>query len=164
MYYDTAFGIDAVEKNKQLEKHMRNGKLPGLNFQAKRHTLISNMEQAVRLNSIKIRSIRTLNEIDTFVFLNGRPDHMKGYHDDLLMAMAMCNFVGMTSFKDLEKSKGQAKAMIDSWAVTTTSTDNVNELNTTSVAGFYTDSNNKQTLEQTKEYNWLFSGFGQKRR
>jgi phage FluMu gp28-like protein len=165
MYYDTAFGIDALEKNKQLEKHMRNGKLPGLNFQAKRHTIISNMEQAVRLNSIKIRSVRTINEIDTFVFVNGRPDHQKGYHDDLLMAMAMCNFVGMTSFKDLEKSKGQAKAMINSWAVTTTDTETISELNTTSVAGFYTDNKKQQqTLQQTKEYNWLFSGFGEKRR
>ena len=40
----------------------------------------------------------------------GRADHMKGYHDDLLMSIAMCCFVGATSFKDLEKSKGQAKA------------------------------------------------------
>jgi hypothetical protein len=159
MYYDTAFGIDALEKNKQLEKHMRNGKLPGLNFQAKRHTIISEMEQAIRLNSIKIRSVRTLNEIDTFVFINGRPDHMKGYHDDLLMALAMCNFVGMTSFKDLERSKGQAKAMVNSWAVTTTDSDTINELNTSNVGGFYTNQNkNKQTIEQTKEHMWVFGG------
>jgi hypothetical protein len=164
MYYDTAIGIDSLENNKSLQKYMRNGKLPGLNFQSKRNTLISEMEKSIRMQTVKVRSTRTFNEMPTFVFINNRPDHMKGYHDDLLMGVAMCNFVGMTSFKDLEKSRGQAKAMINSWAVTTTSSESISELNTNIATGFYTDNNNKQTLQQTQDYNWLFSGFGQKRK
>lgn len=162
MYYDSVIGIDAVENNKALERYMRNGKLPGLNFQSKRNTIISELEKSVRMDTVKIRSVRTFHEMDTFVFINNRPDHEKGSHDDLLMGLAMCVFVGMTSFKDLEKSRGQTKAMINSWAVTSTSTDTIEELNVNGVMGFYTDNNNRQTVEQTKEYNWLFSGYGQK--
>jgi hypothetical protein len=160
MYYDIAVGIDALESNKALQKHMDKGKLPGLNFQKNRNTIVSKLEESIRLDSFKIRSKRALNEIGTFVYINGRPDHMKGYHDDLLMSIAMCCFVGMTSFKDLEKSKGQAKAMINSWAVETTQISDHGELNEVIGTGFYTDNNRKTnaTPQQTKEYAWLFSG------
>jgi hypothetical protein len=160
MYYDSPIGIDALENNKQMLKYMSNGKMPGINFQKSRNTIIMEGEKAVRMASIKIRSIRTLSEIPTFVYVNNRPDHQKGSHDDLLMCLFMTNFVGMTSFKDLEKSKGQAKAMIDSWVSTETSVNVMSEIQDT-IPGFYTD-NKHQTIKQTEEYSWLFSGFGQK--
>ncbi|NCX56461.1 MAG: hypothetical protein EBW87_04590 [Burkholderiaceae bacterium] len=47
--------------------------------------------------------------------MNGRPDHQKGQHDDLIMAMAMAIYVGESSFSKLEKATEQAKAMIESW-------------------------------------------------
>lgn len=74
----------------------------------------------------------------------------------------MANFVGMTSFKDLEKSKGHAKAMVNSWAVTTSTPSEISELNEVTNLGFYTDAksqvNSQQTLQQTQEYAWMFSG------
>lgn len=161
LYYDNVIGIDAIENNKSLEKYMRNGKLPGLNFQNKRTTIITEMEKSVRMDTIKIRSVRTLNEMPTFVFINNRPNHMKGYHDDLLMGMAMCNFVGMTSFKDLEKSKGQVKAMVESWSSIETSTQENEELDKVVGVDFYVNGGvpkDEQSLEKTQEYMWMFSG------
>jgi hypothetical protein len=162
MYYDTPIGIDMLENNKQLQKYMSNGRMPGLNFQKNRNTIVMEGEKAIRMNSIKIRSIRTLTELPTFVYINNRPDHTKGSHDDLLMALFMCNFVGMTSFKDLEKSKGHAKAMVNSWAVATNDTSEISELNEVVNMGFYTDPKStvkdKQSLQQTQEYLWMFSG------
>lgn len=162
MYYDTPIGIDMLENNKQLQKYMSNGRMPGLNFQKNRNTIVMEGEKAIRMNSIKIRSIRTLTELPTFVYINNRPDHTKGSHDDLLMALFMCNFVGMTSFKDLEKSKGHAKAMVNSWAVATNNTSEISELNEVVNMGFYTDPRStvkdKQSLQQTQEYLWMFSG------
>jgi hypothetical protein len=62
----------------------------------------------------------------------------------------------------LEKSKGQAKAMINSWSVETGTIEENPILNEVIGTGFYTDSRNKDnnriTTEQTKEYSWLFSG------
>ena len=162
LYYDITVGIDSVENNKALQKYMDKGKLPGLNFQKNRNTIVSKLEEAVRMDSFKIRSKRALMEIETFVFMAGRADHMKGYHDDLLMSIAMCCFVGATSFKDLEKSKGQAKAMISSWSVETNNVEDDSTLNEVINTGFYTDNKNrkkdKQTLKETQEYMWLFGG------
>jgi hypothetical protein len=162
MYYDTPIGIDMLENNKQLQKYMSNGRMPGLNFQKNRNTIVMEGEKAIRMNSIKIRSIRTLTELPTFVYINNRPDHTKGSHDDLLMGLFMCNFVGMTSFKDLEKSKGHVKAMVNSWAVATNDTTDISELNEVVNMGFYTDpkaiTKDKQSLQQTQEYMWMFSG------
>ena len=53
----------------------------------------SNLEEKVRLNEIKIRSKRTTNEMRTFIYKNGRPDHMEGYHDDCLMALGIALWI-----------------------------------------------------------------------
>jgi hypothetical protein len=162
LYYDVTVGIDSVENNKALQKYMDKGKLPGLNFQKNRNTIISKLEEAIRLDSFKIRSKRALTEIETFVFISGRADHMKGYHDDLLMSIAMCCFVGATSFKDLEKSKGQAKAIVNSWSVETTNVSDNKFLGEVAGTGFYTDqkekNNKKVTVDQFKENMWVFGG------
>lgn len=113
------------------------------------------------MDSFKIRSKRALSEIETFVFINGRADHMKGYHDDLLMSIAMCCFVGSTSFKDLEKSKGQAKAIVSSWSIETNDVKDDNTLSEAVGTGFYTDQtkNDKNvTVEQFKDNMWVFGG------
>ena len=45
---------------------------------------------------------RLISELKTFVYRNGRPDHMDGYHDDIIMALAMPIFIVQTTFKKLE--------------------------------------------------------------
>jgi len=157
MYYDVVLGIDSITNNKNLERHMRDGKLPGLNFQKNRNMIVNKLEEGVRLDSFKVRSIRAIAEMDTFVFKNGRPDHMKGYHDDLLMAIAMCCYVSQTSFKDFEKSKGQTKAMLDSWVVSTQTNEGVNELNSVSDYNLKKDIS-KQVQLANSDHNWLFFG------
>ena len=159
MYYDVVLGIDSVNNNRTLEKHMRDGKLPGLNFQKNRNTIVTKLEESVRLDSFKVRSVRALAEMDTFVFKNGRPDHMKGYHDDLLMAIAMCTFVAQTSFKDFEKSKGQTKAMLDSWVVSTQTSETVDALNTSEYNAIVNrEATAKQVQHALSEHNWVFAG------
>jgi hypothetical protein len=159
MFYDQVIGIDSVTNNRTLEKHMLNGKLPGLNFQKNRNTIVTKLEESVRLNTFKVRSIRSLAEMDTFVFKNGRPDHMKGYHDDLLMGIAMCCYVSQTSFKDFEKSKGQAMAMLDSWVVSTTTNESIEELNQTDYNNLLNGGDIGRHVQSARsEYNWVFAG------
>jgi hypothetical protein len=159
MFYDTVIGIDAVENNRAIQKHIKNGKLPGLNFQKNRNTIVSELEKAIRMDTFKVRSIRSINEMSTFVYINGRPDHMKGYHDDLLMSIAMCVYAGTRSFKDLQKSKGKAKAMIESWATSETTTEDLGALE--GAIGFYTDNSSQQNQDpkqMMQENMWLFGG------
>ena len=109
-------GLNAADKWKYNPK--MNEKIPGLNFNSKRVQIIASFEEALR-HDFRVRSMRLFNELGTFVYVNGRPDHQKGQHDDLIMAMAMAIYVGENSFTQLEKVTEQTKAMIDSWAVST---------------------------------------------
>jgi hypothetical protein len=109
-------GVNPADKWKWDPKS--NDKIPGINFNSKRVQIVAAFEEALRHN-FGVRSQRLYNELNTFVYINGRPDHQKGQHDDLIMAMAMALYVGETSFAQLEKSTEQAKAMLESWQVET---------------------------------------------
>jgi hypothetical protein len=56
--------------------------------------------------------------MNTFIYVNGRPDHQKGQHDDLIMGISMAIYVGESSFSKLEKVVEKTKVMINSWTVT----------------------------------------------
>lgn len=134
-------------------------KIPGINFNNKRVQIIASYEECLR-HEFKIYSSRLYNEMDTFVYINGRPDHQKGRHDDLLMAIAMTTYVGETSFSKLTKVTEQAKAMINSWSV--------NDNNTTKqmmdfnpVIPLYNDrqgqfSGQEISRKDYQTYGWLF--------
>ena len=77
---------------------------------------LRSFEEALR-HGFKIYSARLLGELNTFVYINGRPDHMKGHHDDLIMSVAMALYVGQSSYNQLEKVTEQTKAMLNSWEV-----------------------------------------------
>lgn len=91
-------------------------KIPGINFNNKRSQIISAFEEQVRHGFI-IKSARILNELNTFVYINGRPDHMKGQHDDGIMSMSMALYVGDICFTQLKRNESNNKAMIDSWTM-----------------------------------------------
>jgi hypothetical protein len=55
--------------------------------------------------------------MNTFIYINGRPDHQKGHHDDMIMSIAMATYVAESSFGELTKVTEHTQAMIDSWAV-----------------------------------------------
>ena len=133
-------------------------KIPGLNFSQKRVQIIASYEEALR-HGMKIRSSRLLSEMNTFVYINGRPDHMKGQHDDLIMAIAMAVYVAESSFSQLEKVNQQAKIMLDSWAVETyekpreqyfnPAIPNKNQFNSP-------EYRNQATRKDYEQYLWLF--------
>jgi len=104
-------GLNTANKWKYNPKALE--KIPGLNFNNKRVQIVAAFEEALRHN-FEIRSSRLLNELNTFVYINGRPDHQKGQHDDLIMAIAMAIYVGENSFTQLEKVTEQTKAMMES--------------------------------------------------
>ena len=110
-------GINAFDKWSWNPK--ANEKIPGLSFNSKRTQIVAAFEEALRHNFV-VRSIRLINEMKTFVYINGKADHMKGHHDDLIMAMAMCIYVGEFSFSLLKKNEESTKALLDGWMVSET--------------------------------------------
>jgi Terminase large subunit, T4likevirus-type, N-terminal len=151
MYVD---GVDMSNKWKFDPKI--NDKIPGINFNAKRVQIIATYEEYLRHGFI-IRSKRLLGEMHTFVYINGRPDHQKGQHDDLIMSTAMAIYVGESSFTQLSKNMNQAKVMMESWTV------NTNDVQQTSYFNPIVGVDNKQhrnqpTKKDYENYLWLFKG------
>lgn len=59
-----------------------------------------------------IRSIRTLNELQTFIWINGKPQSMKGYNDDLVMSLCIGVWVRFTSYIIQKEARKFAKSRI----------------------------------------------------
>ena len=151
MYVD---GVDISNKWKYDPKATE--KIPGINFNAKRVQIIATFEEYLR-HGFRVNSSRLLNEMNTFIYVNGRPDHQKGQHDDLIMSVAMALYVGETSFSSLNKVTNQTKAMINSWTV------NTNEFNRKQfmdpvISQQQENIKREATKSDYENYLWLFGG------
>ena len=144
----------------------------GLNFQKKnnRTKIVEAMETAMR-NGFIVRSTRLIDEMKKFVFDdNGRPDHIRGAHDDVLMAVSMCLFIAETRFKRLEANKESTQFMLNNWRLETAP---INRVETNQEASTpYMDPfkiggdddddlleqmgiKNANNIKNTQKYNWL---------
>ena len=152
-------GVNPADKWKWDPKSQ--DKIPGINFNSKRVLIIQAFEEALRFD-FALRSQRLFNELNTFVYVNGRPDHQKGQHDDLIMAFAMAVFVGETSFAQLEKATEQTKAMLESWTTEkNTFKDSSQNFNPGLPANTYNNMNygrQEVTKSDYEKYLWLFGG------
>jgi len=149
-------GVDLANKWKYDPKALE--KIPGLNFNNKRVQIIASFEEAMR-HQFKIYSVRLFSEMNTFVYVNGRPDHQKGQHDDLIMSIAMATYVAESSFSSLEKVTEQTKAMLESWSVA--NNENASkQLDFNPVIPYGHDRLNQRNQNVTREdyekYSWLF--------
>ena len=151
-------GANTADKWKYNPKLLE--KIPGINFNNKRSQIVSSFEEGLR-HGFQIKSHRLLNELYTFVYVNGKPNHMKGKHDDLIMAMAMAIYVGDNSFTQLKKADEMTRAMLDSWVRTEEAPKTVpKELrpipNSSALQTHIKPNTSSEQLY--KEYSWLFGG------
>lgn len=94
-------------------------KLPGFHFQGNRFPVLSNFAGMVRNNEFKIRSLRVINELETWIFKGeqGRIDHQTGAHDDTLTCLAMGLFVMKYSLNKLEATKQKDAAILRAYTI-----------------------------------------------
>lgn len=92
-------------------------KLPGFHFQGNRFPVLSSFAGMVRNNEIKIRSIRVINELETWIFKGdtGRMDHMSGAHDDSITCLAMGLFVMQHSLSKIQSAKSKDAAILKAY-------------------------------------------------
>ena len=150
-------------------------KIPGINFNNKRTQIVAAFEEQLR-KGFAVRSNRLLNELNTFVYLNGRPDHMKGAHDDAIMSLSMALYAGDMCFNQLERNTAQNLAMLESWVMS----ERTYESNKTfysygktfdQIGSMAMDNNNlyygnnptNDTKQAYQEYSWLFGNYRTKR-
>ena len=159
MSYQGGFYIDGVDtSNKWKWDPKVNDKIPGINFNAKRVQIISALEEACR-HGFRIYSNRTYNEMNTFVYINGRPDHQKGHHDDCIMGLSMAIYVAEKSFQSLEKVTNHTKAMLNSWSTAVNENKNASEFFNPLVPQMGRDGmghNRSSSKEDYQKYGWLF--------
>ena len=156
-HYDT---LDDIEAFYLPDKDA----IPGINFAKKnrRGQIVAALEEAVSRGDFKVRSERVIFEMRKFIYRNGRPDHMKGSHDDLIFALGMCLFVANSSFRRLEKSDSMTKAMLDSWKISSNTTETRSTTMLDSVLSSpdpdksYEKMANENIIRNTRDFSWVF--------
>ena len=154
-----------LSNRKDIGKFKSNeNKIPGFNVGAYRLNMVAEFEKVVRTGEFKVRSHRVISEMKTFIYINGRPDHMKGYHDDCIMSIAMCLFVLQHSFKNLEKVNNQTRAILNSWVATTAGSSGafiqeIEQNSQNNVMPVIPSTNQSSNLPNDyRQYSWLFGG------
>ena len=159
LQYEPGLYVDGVDtSNKWKWDPKMNDKIPGINFNTKRVQIIAAFEEAVR-HGFKIYSHRTYNEMNTFVYINGRPDHQKGQHDDCIMGLSMAIYTAEKSFASLGKVVNHTKAMLNSWATVMNENKNTSEFFNPMVPQMGRDPqlrNNGASKADYQKYGWLF--------
>jgi len=129
--------------------------VPGFSTSMKtRPLIIAKLEEYVRNKSIKINSFRTANELDTFVWVNGRPEAQKGYNDDLTMSLAIGCWVRDTAIINNERNLEYSKAFLGCIIKTGNYLD-------TSVRAFQNEEKNRKieiNKQVYKDFGWIIKG------
>jgi len=88
--------------------------IPGFTTSHKtRPLIIAKFEEFIRNKMLTIYSKRLGNELDTFIWRNGRPEAQRSYHDDLIMAAAIGCWVRDTAIIENQRDTAYKKAFLN---------------------------------------------------
>lgn len=115
--------------------------------------ILAKLEEFIRNNIISIYSSRLLNEIKTFVWNNNKPEAMRGYNDDLVMALAIACWVRDTALSVNQRDIEYTKAFMSAFKKT-------NSVMNTSIPGMkgYKAVQKTEQIKKRQEFAWLFKG------
>ena len=129
--------------------------IPGFTTSLKtRPLIIAKFEEFIRNKVLTIYSKRLANELDTFIWKNGRPEAQRGYNDDLVMAAAIGCWVRDTAIVENQRDVEYKKAFLNSIVTNRTTLD-------TRAPGQYKASLKESFEEQQKlrkQFSWIFKG------
>lgn len=119
LYYDETAALKTYTSDyaKKLFNKKNDEKLPGFRSNGLRLQMISNFVEMLKNNSFRVRSERVITELDTWIFKNGRPDHLSGAHDDNLTCLSMGLFVMQYYMLRTDNLKKKDGAIAKSWFV-----------------------------------------------
>ena len=119
MYFSIKSSHEYVE---QHQAETMTNSVPGFTTSTKtRQIIVAILEEFIRNKLITIYSQRIHKEITTFIWHNGKPQAMRGYNDDLIMALAIGCWVRDTALQANKRDVEYKKAMINSMVVANTS-------------------------------------------
>ena len=98
----------------QLEAETMSNSVAGFTTSQKtRPLIVAKLEEFIRNKLITLYSSRIANELKTFVW-NGRPEAMRSYNDDLIMALAIACWVRDTALETNGRDAEYQKACLSS--------------------------------------------------
>ncbi len=121
-----------------------------------RPLIVAKLEEFVRNRMLTTYSSRIYHEMKTFIWHNGKPQAMRSYNDDLVMALAIGCWIRDTALQVNKREVEYQKAMINSMYKSDST------MNTTikGMQGY-----NKSTTEKIKEFEkemaafpWIYKG------
>jgi len=133
---------------------LANNAVMGFSMTSKTRPLVlAKLEEFVRNKLVTIYSRRTLNEMKTFVWQYGKPQAMKGYNDDLTIALAIGCWVKDIAFEVSQRDVEYKKAFLN--CITKGDT-----IINTSISGMHGFKHNKEIHEREKyeDFIWLLKG------
>jgi hypothetical protein len=107
--------VDVEHQHSNRYRSQDKGMIAGFSTTSRtRPLIISKLEEYIREKSIIIRSVRTIDELFTFIWMNGRAEAMRGYNDDLTMSLAISLWVRDTALRLRQEGIDLTKQAINS--------------------------------------------------
>jgi hypothetical protein len=110
--------LQVVDVSNRYYSHRRTDMVAGFTISSKtRPLIIAKLDEYMRENSIIIRSNRSITELETFIWKNGRAEALSGYNDDLTMALAIGLWVRDTALRLHQDNIEYTKKGLDSTSI-----------------------------------------------
>ena len=154
IYFSTKGSAEYVD---QVSAEGTTNTVPGFTTSHKtRPLIIAKLEEFIRNKSIKINSLRTVNELDTFIWSYGRGQAMQGYNDDLVMSLAIACWIKDTVFQTNQRELEYRKAMLTSLVKTNTMIDT----KIPGMTGYNKDLSisRNEAKQQYENFFWVYKG------
>ena len=155
LYYSTKGTHEYVE---QYLAEGATNTVPGFTTSQKtRPLIVAKLEEFIRNELITINSVRSHQELKTFIWKNGRPEAQRGYNDDLVMSLSIACWVRDTVLEENTRDLQYKRAFLNSMISSNT------KLNTTipGMEGYkkVESFDRIRAAENTyKEFGWLIKG------
>jgi hypothetical protein len=111
LYHSLKSSHDYID---QYQAETNSSAIPGFTTSMKtRPLIVAKFEEYVRNKMLTIYSKRLINELDTFIWRNGKPEAQRGYNDDLIMACAIGCWVRDTVLIENKRDMEYKKAFLN---------------------------------------------------
>lgn len=135
--------------------------IPGFFIGNNRASVVLELQRAIHLEDVIIRSIRLLNELKTFITVAGNrvADHKRSFHDDSIMGLSIGLYVLNFDMMRYKQSKGITEKMINA-IITNNDISDISK--TRGLNKPMISPNSTSTLNPHIANAWLFNGLNEK--
>jgi hypothetical protein len=121
-----------------------------------RPLIVAKLEEYVRNKLITLHSTRLFHEMKTFIWYNGKPQAMRSYNDDLVMALAIACWVRDTALQENHREVEYKKAML-SGIMKSSKTMNTCIQGQEGYAQTF-EEKHAEEIKKAKEFFWIYKG------